>query len=151
MLRISFEKTVGGLMQGQLDLKQLVYKNPVDSSVVFYCYVVFIVNMVVEFLTLLKRIFVGPRNAEILSLALFNTMDALTLTFMIKVVRSVTSAIDEFQLDPLSRPNFEVVFNNQHFLISVISISLFTRILYLIVTFSVLNSIKGQVLQISEE
>ena len=84
MLRISFEKTVGGLLQGQLDLKQLVYKNPKDSSVVFYCYVVFIVNMVAEFLTLLKRIFVGPRNGEILSLAAFNIMDALTLTFMVK-------------------------------------------------------------------
>ena len=60
-----------------------------------------------------------------------------------KVIISVTEAIDEFQLDPMSRPNFEVVFNNQHFLISVISMSLFMRILYLIITFSVLNSIKG--------
>ena len=68
-----------------------------------------------------------------------------------KVISSVTSAIDEFQLDPLSRPNFEVVFNNQHFLVSVISFSLFTRILYLIVTFSVLNSIKGQTFEINEK
>ena len=58
---------------------------------------------------------------------------------------SVTDAIDEFQLDPMSRPNFELVFNNQHFLVSLISISLFLRIMHLVVTFSVLNSIKGLV------
>ena len=62
-----------------------------------------------------------------------------------KVIMSVTDAIDEFQLDPMSRPNFELVFNNQHFLVSLISISLFLRIMHLVVTFSVLNSIKGLV------
>ena len=85
MLRISFEKTVGGLLQGQLDIKQLVYKNPKDSSVVFACYIVFILNMLAEFLTLLKKIFAGPRGWDILSLATFNIMDAFTLNYMIKV------------------------------------------------------------------
>ena len=85
MLRISFEKTVGGLLQGQLDIKQLVYKNPKDSSVVFFCYIVFILNMIAEFLLLAKKILVGPRGWDILSLTAFNIMDALTLTYMIKV------------------------------------------------------------------
>ena len=104
----------------------------------------FLVNFIAETIQLFKKLLAGPRDGEILSLFTFIVFDTLTVTFMVNVIVETTEAIDQFQLDPRSRPNFEVVFNNQHLLISVISLSLFLRILHLVITFSVLNSIKSK-------
>ena len=40
MLRISFEKTHVGILAGQLDIKQMVYKNPKESTPLFVCNIV---------------------------------------------------------------------------------------------------------------
>ena len=85
MLRISFEKTHGGILAGQLDIKQMVYKNPKSSTSLFVCYVVFLVNFFVEFIQLIKKVLTGPRDIYILTLLTFIIFDTLSVAFMIKV------------------------------------------------------------------
>ena len=85
MLRISFEKTHGGILAGQLDIKQMVYKNPKSSTSLFVCYIVFLVNFLVEFIQFIKKILAGPRDIYILTLLTFIIFDTLSVAFMIKV------------------------------------------------------------------
>ena len=84
MLRISFEKTHGGILAGQLDIKQMVYKNPKSSTSLFVCYIVFLVNFLVEFIQLIKKALAGPRDIYILTLLTFIIFDTLSVAFMIK-------------------------------------------------------------------
>ena len=85
MLRISFEKTHGGILAGQLDIKQMVYKNPKSSTSLFVCYIVFLVNFLIEFIQLVKKVLVGPRDIYILTLLTFIIFDTLSIAYMIKV------------------------------------------------------------------
>ena len=85
MMRISFEKTHGGILAGQLDIKQMVYKNPKSSTSLFVCYIVFLVNFLVEFIQLIKKALAGPRDIYILTLLTFIIFDTLSVAFMIKV------------------------------------------------------------------
>ena len=64
-----------------------------------------------------------------------------------RVVLETSIAIGEFQLDPRARPPFDTVFFYQYCLTTTISVELFLRILHLVVTFSVLNSVKSKFLK----
>ena len=87
MLRISFEKTHGGILAGQLDIKEMIYKNPKESTPLFICYIVFLVNFIAEIIQLFKKLLAGPRDGEILSLLTFIVFDTLTVTFMVSYNR----------------------------------------------------------------
>ena len=85
--------------QGQLRIKQLVYQNAKDSNQVFYCYIVFLVNFIIEFICLIKKSVVGPRNWSILSDLTFLSFDVVTVFYLVMTTISVNDAIDEYQLD----------------------------------------------------
>ena len=65
----------------------------------------------------------------------------MTMTFI-----KIEHALEQFQLDPRSRPPFDEVFIYQSQLVNAISLTLFGRILYLVVVFTIINTIKGEIL-----
>ena len=76
---------------------------------------------------------------------LLSAADTVVIFFFVQVVLETSNAIAEFQLDPRARPPFDSVFYYQYCLTTTISVELFLRILHLVVTFSVLNSVKSKV------
>ena len=112
MFRISWEHVKGGMFQGekhtyrwvsdcilgQLRIKQLVYQNAKDSNQVFYCYLIFVANFLVELLTLVKRCVVGPRSWSIVSYTMFIVFDVLTIYYLVMTTITINDAIVEYQL-----------------------------------------------------
>ena len=115
MLRISWEHVKGGLYQGkawlkflypisilqnsgQLRIKQLVYQNAKDSNKVFYCYLIFFANFLLQLLKFIKQAVVGPRNWNLLTITVFLLFDTMTLYYLVMTTLKINQAIDEFQL-----------------------------------------------------
>ena len=89
------------LFSGQLRIKQLVYQNAKDSNQVFYCYLIFLVNFVIEFSTLAKRCVVGPRSWSIVSYTMFIIFDIMTIYYLVMTTITINDAIVEYQLGKL--------------------------------------------------
>ena len=83
-------------------------------------------------------------NIGNIDLTLFLAADTVAIYFFVQVVLETSRAITEFQLDPRARPPFDSVFFYQYCLTTTISVELFLRILHLVITFSVLNSVKSK-------
>ena len=56
MLRLSFEKVDGGAYSGQLGIRQLVYLNEFDENTLFYCYLAFFINYLIQLVVLIKNL-----------------------------------------------------------------------------------------------
>ena len=83
---------------GQLRIKQLVYQNAKDSNKVFYCYLIFFANFLLQLLKFIKQAVVGPRNWSLLTITLFLSFDTMTLYYLVMTTLKINEAIDEFRL-----------------------------------------------------
>ena len=79
-----------------------MYQNAKDSNKVFYCYLIFFANFVLQLLKFIKQAVVGPRTWSLLTIALFLSFDTMTLYYLVMTTLKINEAIDEFQLGKLS-------------------------------------------------
>ena len=59
----------------------------------------FLANFILEFIYLIKKTIVGPRNWSILSDLTFLSFDVMTIFYLVMTTISVNDAIDEYQLE----------------------------------------------------
>ena len=134
---------------------------------VFYCYILFILNFLFQLFRLFTALIKKKFNFDSLMNFIFIILDAAVIFLMISTITETSKAIAAFELDPRSRPPFDIgrarefqiflfwafkilggfwarnkVFIYQNYLVSIISIETFVRTLHLVVAFSVINSVK---------
>ena len=111
-------------------LKQMVYQNPSESNKdrliddeflesatmwsifnpqkVFYCYILFVLNFLFQLFRLFTSMIKKKFNFDSLMNLTFIILDSAVMYLMISTITETSKAIAAFELDPRSRPPFDV-------------------------------------------